>query len=119
MASLTSTWTRDEYYVRRNTPFICPPSRFLSHTGSVPFHFLLLFLCNYESFSDFFFRRDRKKRSREDLYLRHRNTCHEAKSFDSVSCCMLLHFISIPIGRCPLKTFSIEFLKTLRVTRKI
>ena len=37
----------------------------------------------------FFFRRDRKKRSREDLYLRHRDTCHEAKSFDSVSCCML------------------------------
>lgn len=122
MASLTSTRTRQEYYVRRNTPFIRPPSLSLSRVrGPLAFHLLLLLFLvrDREPFSDFFLgATERNEKIRQDPYLRHRDTCHGAKSFDSVSCCML-YFISTLIGRCPLKSIFRGIFQNFCATRQV
>lgn len=126
MASLTSTRTQQEYYVRRNTPFIRPPSFPLPSLslsrarGPLAFHLLLLFfLRDREPFSDFFLgATERNEKIRQDPYLRHRDTCHGAKSFDSVSCCMW-YFISTLIGRCPLKNIFRGIFQKFYKTRQI
>lgn len=87
------------------SPSISSFSFFSSTTASL---FLIFFLGATE----------RNEKIRQDPYLRHRDTCHGAKSFDSVSCCML-YFISTLIGRCPLKNIFRGIFQNFCATRQV